>query len=241
MDHITSVEGREMTTLVEVPEHSGTVLTTGSTERTIGRHGNSVDVSGVSDEVGSELAVVKVPDLDELVPTGRHDNGLLEVGGEADARNPLGVTVLGDDELALSKGVPEVDGAVARSRDDLTVIGREGDGENILLVSDETTGGGAGLEVPETESSIPRSGKSEVAVGRDGNILDEMSVSGKTLLGGSVVVLLAGKVPDDERAITRGGDDHILLLEGGGDGGDPAVVALELTLKDKTFDRSRHG
>ena len=36
--------------------------------------------------------------------------------------NPVSVHVLGDGILALSKGVPELDGLVATAGDDLTVI-----------------------------------------------------------------------------------------------------------------------
>jgi len=35
------------------------------------------------------------------------------------------VSLLGDGELAVSEGVPELDGAVARTGDVLTVVGRE--------------------------------------------------------------------------------------------------------------------
>jgi hypothetical protein len=45
----------EVTTLSQVPEHSGTVLTTRGAERTVRGHGNGVDVTLVADEVGAEL------------------------------------------------------------------------------------------------------------------------------------------------------------------------------------------
>jgi len=85
MDDITSDQGGEVVTHVEVPEHSSTVFTTRSTERTIGRDSNGVDVASVAHEVGAELAVVKVPDLDDAVPTGRHNERNLGVRGEANA------------------------------------------------------------------------------------------------------------------------------------------------------------
>lgn len=67
--------------------------------------------------------------LDDLVPTSRDNDGDHGVGGEADAGDPLGVAIVGDVELALAEGVPELDGAVTRSRDDLTVVGGERDAE----------------------------------------------------------------------------------------------------------------
>ena len=105
--------------------------------------------------------------LDELVPTGGDNHGVGGVGAEADARNPLGVTLVGDGVLAVTKGVPELDAAVARSGNDLAVVGGERDGEDIVGVSDETAGGLAGGELPEAESLIPRGGKSVGTVGGD--------------------------------------------------------------------------
>jgi hypothetical protein len=54
------------------------------------------------------------------------------------------MTLVSDGELAVAESIPELDGAVARSRDDLTVVGREGDGEDIVGVADKRTGGCAG-------------------------------------------------------------------------------------------------
>ena len=66
--------------------------------------------------------------LNKLVPTSRNNYGVLGVRAEANARNPLRVTLLGDGEFAVAKSVPELDGLVARSGDDLAVVGGERDG-----------------------------------------------------------------------------------------------------------------
>lgn len=105
--------------------------------------------------------------LDELVPSGRDDDRVLWVGAETNARHPVGVSLLGDGELAITESVPELDGAVAGTGDDLSVVGRKGDGENIIGVSNEASGGGSGREFPETESLIPGSRESVCAVGGD--------------------------------------------------------------------------
>jgi len=63
VDLIASAEGVEVLGLVEVPEHGGTILTTGSAEGSVGRDGHSVDVSGVSDVVGLDAACSEFPDL----------------------------------------------------------------------------------------------------------------------------------------------------------------------------------
>jgi hypothetical protein len=44
--------------------------------------------------------------LDDLVPTGRDDDGDNGVGGESDTRDPFRVTIVNNVELALSEGVP---------------------------------------------------------------------------------------------------------------------------------------
>lgn len=54
------------------------------------------------------------------------------------------MTLLGDGELAVTKSVPQLDGAIAGARNDLSVVGGEGDGENIVGVSNKSAGGGSG-------------------------------------------------------------------------------------------------
>lgn len=105
--------------------------------------------------------------LDELVPAGGDNDGVLGVGAEADAGNPLGVALLGDGELAVTEGVPQLDGAIAGTGDDLAVVGGERDGENVVGVADETAGGGAGGKLPETEGLVPRGREGVGTVGRD--------------------------------------------------------------------------
>jgi hypothetical protein len=131
--------------------------------------------------------------LDDLVPSSRDDDGVQGVGREANARDPLGVALLLDVELALSESVPELDGAVTRSRNDLPVVGREGDGEDVRGVSNETAGGESGVEVPKTEGLVPRGGKSELSVGGDDDIRDEAVVSVEDALGVAVGRLRAGE------------------------------------------------
>lgn len=137
--------------------------------------------------------------LDDLVPASGDDDGVGGVGGEADAGDPLGVAILLDVELALTEGVPELDGLVAGSGDDLTVVGGEGDREDIVGVANEAAGGVAGVEVPETEGLVPGGGQSELTIGGDDNILDGRVVAAEGLLGDTEVALvIAGQGPDDD-------------------------------------------
>jgi hypothetical protein len=63
VDDVTSLEGVEVLALVQVPEHGNTILSTGGSERTIGRDGNCVNVSGVAVVVGLQLELGELPDL----------------------------------------------------------------------------------------------------------------------------------------------------------------------------------
>jgi hypothetical protein len=63
IDDRASFQRVKMLAVVQVPEHGDTVLASGSAERTVGRDGNSVDVSSVAVVVGLELALGEIPDL----------------------------------------------------------------------------------------------------------------------------------------------------------------------------------
>jgi hypothetical protein len=72
VDLVTGVEGVQVLGLVEIPEHGGTVLATRGAEGTIGGDGDGVDVTGVADVVGLELAGGEFPNLEIQVNT--HDD-----------------------------------------------------------------------------------------------------------------------------------------------------------------------
>ena len=84
-DGVADLEGVQVLALVEVPEHDDAVLSARGTEGAVGGDGDAVHVARVSVVVGLELELGQVPDLDELVPPGRDDDGVLGVGREADA------------------------------------------------------------------------------------------------------------------------------------------------------------
>ncbi len=76
---------------------------------------------------------------------------------ETNARNPLRVTLgfVSNSVFALSKSVPKLNSLITGSRDNLTVVHREGNGEDILGVSNETTGSLSTVDLPKTEGSVP--------------------------------------------------------------------------------------
>lgn len=58
-------------------------------------------------------------------------------------------------ELAVSECIPQLNGLVARARHNLTVVGGEGDRENIIGMADEAAGGCSSGEFPEAEGLVP--------------------------------------------------------------------------------------
>lgn len=63
VDLVVGVERVQVLALVKIPQHRGTVLTAGSAEGSIGGDGDGVDVTGVADVVGLELAARELPNL----------------------------------------------------------------------------------------------------------------------------------------------------------------------------------
>ena len=106
-------------------------------------------------------------DLDKLVPSGADDDGVLRIGTEPDTRHPLRVALISDGKLAIAEGVPQFDGAVTRPRDDLTIVGGERNGQDVICMSDEATSRSTGCQFPEAESLVPRSGEGVGAVRGD--------------------------------------------------------------------------
>ena len=102
-----------MLVMVQIPQHSLAILTTRGSQRTIGRDGHGVEVSIVSEVVGLQFTVGQVPHLNDVVPSGTHQQRVLGVGAEPNTANPLRMAVLLDGVLALSQGVPQLDRLVS--------------------------------------------------------------------------------------------------------------------------------
>ena len=54
-----------------------------------------------------------------------------------------------------------------------------------------------------------------------------MGVAVESLLGNSILAVLAGQLPDNEGLVPGAGEDHVRVLGVGGDLGHPAIVAPE--------------
>lgn len=65
------------------------------------------------------------------------------------------MSVLNNGKFAFTKGVPELDGAITRTRNDLTVISAESNREDILGVSNESASANTRVDVPKAKSVVP--------------------------------------------------------------------------------------
>jgi hypothetical protein len=235
VNQISGIQRRQSSSLAQVPEHGNSVLASGSAQRSIRSNGDAVDVTSVSLEVVGELEGLEVPNLDELVPTSRDDQRLLNVRGESNAANPVTVSVMGDLVLELSKSVPQIDGLISGSRDDLSVISRESNRQDILSMSNESSGGDTSVKIPQSKGSIPRSGESELSIRRDGKVLDEVSVSLHSSNWDSIFRVLTSELPFDDGLVSRSRQEHIRLRLCGGQRGDPSRVSSQFSSWDKSW------
>ena len=63
VDNVSGLERVQVLAVVQVPKHGDTVLTTGGGQGSVGGDGEGVDVAGVTEVVGLELASVELPNL----------------------------------------------------------------------------------------------------------------------------------------------------------------------------------
>ena len=65
------------------------------------------------------------------------------------------MTIFNNVHFTFPEGVPQLDGLVTRTRDDLTIVRGERNREDIVGVTDKTTSGFARVQIPETEGLVP--------------------------------------------------------------------------------------
>ena len=160
-----------------VPDHDHAIAGSGCEVGGVLNDVEGGNLSLVSGEGVHEGHVEVVPHLDGLVPGGSDaDSGLLGVV-ESDAGDGIGVLALVDGMLALRAGVPDLDLLVETSSDDLSVVSGEGDGEHILLMSDQLADGPSGGDVPESDAAIPGGREAEAGVSGKLDFTDEVRVA----------------------------------------------------------------
>ena len=74
------------------------------------------------------------------------------------------MTLLRNRKLTITKRIPEFNRLISTSTDDLSIIGAERDGENVICMAYEATGCFACVEIPETEGFVPGGGEGVLAV-----------------------------------------------------------------------------
>jgi len=230
VDSAVGIQAVQMLSVVNIPQHSSAVLTTGTAERTIRRDGDGIEHTSMTSQVGFQAAVVQVPDLDEFIPTAGHNERVLGGWREAHAGHPIGVVLLGDRVLAFSESIPKLDGLVTRTGHDLTVIGRERDGVDVGSMSLELTDGRTGVQVPQTHGGVHGSRKGKLTVTGDNGVAHSLVVTVKattSITGSSWIV--RSQLPNDRGLVTRTGDNQVGLLVSGRDGCDPSSMTLERT------------
>jgi len=139
------------------------------------------------------------------------------------------MSLVSDSELALSKGVPELDGLVSGPGDDLSVVSGESYRENLLGVANKSAFSLAGLDVPQSKGTIPRGTQAELAIRRDHNVLNEVRVSNEGLDGESIVAILASQLPNEDSLVSRCRQQKLWVFWGSGEGSNPARVANQLS------------
>ena len=73
VDDFTGIQTVQALSFVQVPQHSGMILTTRSGQGTIWRDTDSVQVSGMSEKVVAQLAVGQIPYLNKFIPSTTDD------------------------------------------------------------------------------------------------------------------------------------------------------------------------
>jgi len=101
-----------MLAFVEVPQHGITILASGSTQGSIRRYSDTVQVTGVTEVVGLQLTVRQVPNLDLLVPAAGHNDWVGSIWREPHTGHPVAMTLILDGVFADTKGIPEFDSSV---------------------------------------------------------------------------------------------------------------------------------
>lgn len=67
----------------------------------------------------------------------------------------------------------------------------------------EATSGFTSSQIPQAKGLVPGTRQSVVTIGRKDNITDEVGVSVKTFVWESVVVFIAGQLPDDQSLVCK--------------------------------------
>ncbi len=199
----------------------------------------------MSNEIVAQLTVRQGKDLHETIPPARDDEGHALAGTESHTGHPFGVSlgIRANGILAFSQCIPQLDGLVARSADNLTVVDAECHAQDILGMPDKSTSGASTSNFPQAEGTIPASRQCKLAVTRDDHVGNEVRVSSECAFGVAVGIVPAGsrvgEPPHQNGFIARSREDEIGIFGRGGDAGDPIAVAGEGAAQAERFGHGR--
>jgi len=202
MDDASSVEGVQLLVLNQVPQVGGLVATSRGAEGTVRRDSDGIEITLMTGQVFNQFAVSQTPHFDELVESARDNDRVSVAGREFDAAGPEGVVLLRDGELAFTQGVPQADGSVSGGRNDLTIVGGEGDAEDFFGVSHEATSSGSRLKVPQSEGVVPSSREGKESIRRDDNVLNKVGVTGQRFARITVISFFVCQIPNKKRPVS---------------------------------------
>lgn len=210
IDAITSLQRVQVLGVVQVPQHDSAVLASRGAQGTVRGDGNAVDEASVANVVNVQETVgsLHLPHLHQAIATSRHNQRLVSVRGEANVSDPVSVTgqvggtagIVGGSSkvtLQVTTSVPQLDGLVARTRNNQAVVRGEGNRHDVTSVTNKTGFSLARLQVPQAHSLVPRSGDGKLAVRRQGDVLDKVVVATEGALGITKALVGAVQVPDD--------------------------------------------
>merc|ERR1719295_857199 len=166
-----------------------------------------------------------------IIVSAGDDDGVGVGWRETDAGDPFGMSFLLDGVFADAESVPQFDGAIAGAGDDLSVVSGEGDAEDVLGVSDESSRRRSHRQVPQTQSRIPRAGQSELSIRGQHDVGHEVTVALESLVGDTVVSVILGQLPDDDRLVTRRRKNHVREHGSGRNLRNPPIVSLQSSAK----------
>ena len=145
--------------------------------------------------------------------------------------------------FTLPDGVPQFNCLISAATHDLSVVRGEGHAQYVFLVAHELSRACADGQIPQTQRTVPRRADSEETITRDDDIGNEVRVSAQGFARHAARgafarwIVLVVQLPDDDRLVARGGNDHIGKLGCCCDLCYPVIVTDENTFQGDVFVR----
>ena len=140
--------------IIIIPDSDVLIFTSGGNILTISRDSQSVDVVIVSFDGGVELEDTG-PDFKSSVSSDRGVVVVLSGLRVSDLADPAKMVVVLGFDLALAESVPDEEVLLGTAGEDLSVVARESNTVDFLVVSDESLKASGVSDIPESEGLVP--------------------------------------------------------------------------------------